>query len=30
MHNGQAEWTNNMTWELEGFKEGPKAEMHID
>ena len=25
-----AEWTNNMTRELEGLEEGPKAEIHID
>ena len=25
-----AEWINNMTRELEGLKEGPKAEIYID
>ena len=29
-HNEKAEWINNMTRELEGLKEGPKAEIHID
>ena len=29
-HNEQAEWINNMTKELEGLKEIPKAEIHID
>ena len=29
-HNEKAEWINNMTRELEGFEEGPKAEIHID
>ena len=29
-HNERAEWINNMTRELEGFEEGPKAEIHID
>ena len=29
-YNENAEWINNMTRELEGLKEGPKAEMHID
>ena len=26
----RAEWVNNITRELEGLEEGPKAEMHID
>ena len=26
----KAEWINNMTKELEGLEEGPKAETHID
>ena len=29
-HNEKGEWMNNMTKELEGLKEGPKAEIHID
>ena len=29
-HNEKAEWRNNMTKELEGLKEGPKAEIHIE
>ena len=29
-HNGKAEWINNITKELEGLEEGPKAEIHID
>ena len=29
-HNEKAEWINNMTRELEGLEEGPKAEIHID
>ena len=29
-HNEKAEWINNMTKELEGLEEGPKAEIHID
>ena len=29
-HNRKAEWINNMTKELEGLEEGPKAEIHID
>ena len=29
-NNEEAEWKNNMTRELEGFEEGPKAEIHID
>ena len=27
-HNEKAEWINNMTRELEGLEEGPKAEIH--
>ena len=26
----KAEWINNMTKELEGLEEGPKAEIHIE
>ena len=29
-HNEKAEWINNITRELEGIEEGPKAEIHID
>ena len=29
-HNEKAEWINDMTKELEGFEEGPKAEIHIE
>ena len=29
-HNEKAERINNMTRELGGLEEGPKAEMHID
>ena len=29
-HNEKAKWINNMTKELEGIEEGPKAEIHID
>ena len=29
-HNKKAEWINNITRELEGREEGPKAEMHTD
>ena len=29
-NNIKAEWINNMTRELEGLKEGPKAEIYID
>ena len=29
-HNEKAEWINNMTRELEGPEEGPKAEIFID
>ena len=29
-HNEKAEWINNMTRELEGLEEGPKAEIHTD
>ena len=29
-HNRKAEWMNNMTKELEGLEEGPKAEIHIN
>ena len=29
-HNEKAKWTNNMTKELEGLEEGPKAEIHND
>ena len=29
-HNEEAEWINNITKELEGLEEGPKAEIHID
>ena len=29
-HNEKADWINNMTKELEGFEEGPKAKIHID
>ena len=29
-HNENAEWINNITTELEGLNEGPKAEIHID
>ena len=29
-HNKKAEWINNMTRELEGLEEGPKAEIHTD
>ena len=28
-HNGKAEWINDMTKELEGLEEGPKAEIHF-
>ena len=29
-HNWKAQWIKNMTKELDGLKDGPKAEMHID
>ncbi len=29
-HNEKAEWIINMTRELEGLEEGPKAEIHIE
>ena len=29
-HNGKAEWINDITRELEGLEEGPKAEIHIE
>ena len=29
-HNEKAEWINNISRELEGLKNGPKAEIHID
>ena len=29
-HNEKVEWINNMTRELEGLEEGPKAKIHID
>ena len=29
-HNEKAEWINNMTKELEGLEEGPKAEIDVD
>ena len=29
-YNKKAEWINNMTRELEGLEEGPKAEIHTD
>ena len=29
-HNVKAEWINNMTRELEGLEEGPKAEINIE
>ena len=29
-HKEKAEWINNMTKELEGIEESPKAEIHID
>ena len=29
-HNEKAEWINDMTRELEGVEEGPKAEIHIE
>ena len=29
-HNEKAKWINNMTKELEGIKEGPKAKILID
>ena len=29
-HNEKAEWINNMMRGLEGLKEGPKVEIHID
>ena len=29
-HNEKAEWINNMTREVEGLDEGPKAKIHID
>ena len=29
-HNEKAEWINNITKELEGLEEGPKAEIYID
>ena len=29
-HNGNAEWINNITRELDGLEESPKTEMHID
>ena len=30
MHNEKAEWINDMTRELEGLEEGPKAEIHFE
>ena len=29
-HNENAEWINNITRELEGLKEGPEMEIHVD
>ena len=29
-HNEKAKWINNITRELEGLKEGPKREIHIE
>ena len=29
-HNEKAKWINDMTRELEGLEEGPKAEIHIE
>ena len=29
-HNEKAEWISNMTRELKGLEEGPKAEIHIE
>ncbi len=29
-HNEKVEWINNMTRELEGLKDSPKAEIHTD
>ena len=29
-HNEKTKWIKNMTRELEGLEEGPKAEIHID
>ena len=29
-HDEKAKWINNMTRELKGLEEGPKAEIHID
>ena len=29
-HNENAEWINNITRELDGIKEGPKMEIHVD
>ena len=29
-NNGESEWLNNITKELEGFEEGPKAEIQLD
>ena len=29
-HNEKAEWINDMTRELEGLEEGPRAKIHID
>ena len=29
-HNEKADWINNMTRELEGIEEDPKAEIHTD
>ena len=29
-HNEKTEWINDMTRELEGLEEGPKAEIHIN
>ena len=29
-HNEKADWISNMTKELEGLEEGPKAEIYID
>ena len=29
-HNKKAEWINNTIRELDGLKEGPKAEIHIE
>ena len=29
-YNEKAEWINNMTRELEGLEESPKADIHLD